>query len=460
MTMTVKNEKEVRSSAESLLAFIKKGTSPFHVVAESEAVLREKEYTSILFNEDWKLEAGKNYMVNVFGSTLIAFRIGEEPRANLRIAAAHTDFPNLRIKPNPNVQNNGYTSFNVEAYGGLILSTWLDRPLSIAGKVVIKGDDAFSPETVLVDFKRPLLTIPNLAIHMNRTVNTGMAFNKQKDMLPLAYVKNLDTDTASSDADAVTANITGKVQEELGKIDLYEELGKIAHCEKEDILFFELGLYPAEDGCFLGFSDEFISSPRLDNITSVKACLEGLLNDPNSNGLHLIALFDNEEVGSRTKQGAASTLLGQVLERIYLSLGYSVSDCYADCAGGFMLSADVAHALHPNYSEKNDITNKPLLNHGVAIKFASAQSYAGDAEAVGVVSALCQENNIPYQTYVNRSDVAGGSTLGSIASAMVPMRTMDIGIPLLAMHSARETMGMCDQYALEELLKKFFEYHR
>lgn len=454
--MDENTEKNNRETAQALLEFIKKGTSPFHVVNESEQLLNREHFIKLELHENWQLETGKNYRVTIFGSTLFAFRVGENPRSNLRIASAHTDFPNLRIKPNPNVKNSGYISFNVEGYGGLILSTWLDRPLSIAGKVVIKGENPFSPKTVLIDFKRPLLTIPNLAIHMNRAMNEGVALNKQKDMLPLSDVKL--PESLNENKTVLDEAMEKEVQTALREIDLYAELAKLAGCDKEDILFYELGLYPSEEGCFFGFAEEFISSPRIDNLTSVKACLEGLIKDNSKDGIHLIALFDNEEVGSRTKQGAASTILGQVLERIYAALGYSVSECYEDCAGGFMLSADVAHALHPNHKEKNDITNMPILNNGVAIKFASTQSYAGDAEAVSVVKALCQTGNIPCQMYVNRSDLIGGSTLGSIASAMVPMRTMDIGVPMLAMHSARETMGMRDQSALEALMKEFFNY--
>ena len=237
---------------------------------------------------------------------------------------------------------------------------------------------------------------------------------------------------------------------------LLKLLAKQLKCKVEDILSYELYVYQAEQGCVLGFDDEFISSPRLDNLTSVKACLSGILADKRKAGLDMIVLFDNEEVGSRTKQGGASMVLPNVLERIYLSLGYTRQQLLADIHKGFMLSIDVAHALHPNYPEKNDITNKPVLNGGTALKTAASQSYAGDAQAVAAVKALCEKYKAPYQQYVNRSDIPGGSTLGSIASSLLPVRTMDIGIPILAMHSARETMGAKDQKSLETLVKAFF----
>ena len=232
------------------------------------------------------------------------------------------------------------------------------------------------------------------------------------------------------------------------------------NCEKEAILSYDLTVYQTESPCYLGFNSEFISSPRLDNITSVKACVEGIIADKRKSGLDVVVLFDNEEVGSRTKQGGASLILSNMLERIYSACGYSRQVFLADLAKSFMLSIDVAHALHPNYLEKNDVTNKPILNHGLAIKMAASQSYAGDAEAIAIIKALCEKYKIDYQMYVNRSDIPGGSTIGSIASALLSMRTLDIGVPILAMHSARELMGKYDQKSLEFLVRAFFEGFR
>lgn len=424
---------------ESLMAFINTSTSPFHVVNKAEVMLKDANFEKLSLDKKWYLREGHSYMVNLFGSGLVAFRIGTDIRRNMRVAAAHTDFPNIRIKPNPTMKREGYISLNIEAYGGLIEHTWLDRPLSISGKVVVKGDHLFEPETIFVDFKDPVLTIPSLAIHMDHEVNKGAKFNRQTQMLPI-----------------IGQEVKDIIEERLISMDFEEVLAKEAKCDKEDILFYELGLYPTENACTVGFDKEFISSARLDNLTSVKACVEGLMQDLSNVGLHLIALFDNEEVGSRTKQGADSMILMQVIQRIYLAMNYTLSECYEDMARGFMLSLDVAHGYHPNYPEKNDLTNKPVLNGGVVIKYASSQKYAGDAEAVSVVKALCEEYNVPYQIYVNRSDIGGGSTLGSMLSSLLPMRAMDIGVPLLAMHSARELMGAKDQKAIEELVSIFF----
>ena len=317
----------------------------------------------------------------------------------------------------------------------MIVSTWLDRPLSLAGKIVTRTADPFAPETHFVDFKRPLLTIANLAIHMNREVNDGYKWNKQKDVLPLATLVD---------------------QKQPDKQFFQKFLARELHCKVEDILSFDLSTYPVEQGCTVGLEEEFTSSGRLDNLTSVMGCLKGIINGKCTSRLQVAALFDNEEVGSNTKQGADSLVLDHLLQRVYGKLGLSREQLDQDMAGGFMLSVDVAHALHPNYVDKCDITNQPVLNGGVVLKQAASQRYAGDAEAVAIVKGLCEANGIPCQLFVNRSDVKGGSTLGSMASAITPIRTMDIGVALLAMHSARETMGTKDQEALERLITVFF----
>lgn len=427
------------SKVEELLSFIKQSPSPFHTVQSSRKLLEKAGFREVVQTAAWDLVPGGKYFTEVYGSTLLAFKLGRKMvhgiETSLRIAAAHTDFPCFRVKPAAGVSKEGYGSLNIESYGGLILSTWQDRPLSLAGKVVFAGTDVFHPEVRIVDLARPLLLIPSLAIHMNRKVNEGVALNPQKDLLPLFQM--MEEDEADRDF-FLTA--------------LAYECG----CRAEDILSYELSAYPIETGCTIGFAEEFISAPRLDNLTSVKACLDGILQGSLSDGLQVVALFDNEEVGSRTKQGAGSAVLLQLLERIYAQQGWSHEALLQDIAAGFMLSVDVAHALHPNYADKNDPTNKPLLNGGVVLKQAASQSYAGDAEAVAVTAGLCKAKGIPYQHFVNRADAKGGSTLGSIASALVPIRTMDIGVPMLAMHSARETMGVKDQGAITQLLTAFF----
>lgn len=418
-----------------LLDFIDNSTSPYHTVKTGANELKAKGFTELFLEDVWALGEG-DYFVKVYDSALVAFHIGLNLRHSMRIASAHTDFPAIRIKPNPLVDAKGYGELNVETYGGLILNTWLDRPLSMAGAVVTRTDDPFRPDVHYVDVARPLLTIPNLAIHMNRQINEGVALDKQKHMLPLFMMCNDKINTDS---------------------EWREFLSELVKRPAEDILSYELTLYPVEGGTTFGRYDEFISSPRIDNLTSCVACLEGIFEAKamDAEGLRMVVLFDNEEVGSRTKQGGASTILSQLVERIYMATGHTKAECYADIAAGFMISADVAHGYHPNYPEKNDITNYPILNKGVVLKMASSQSYAGDAWAIATVKALCENDSIPYQIYVNRSNIPGGSTLGSITSAMLAMRTMDVGVPILAMHSARETMGADDQEALDNLMKAF-----
>ncbi|WP_295272290.1 M18 family aminopeptidase [Veillonella sp.] len=418
-----------------LLGFIDNSTSPYHTVKTGANELKAKGFTELFLEDVWALGEG-DYFVKVYDSTLVAFHIGLNLRHSMRIASAHTDFPAIRIKPNPLVDAKGYGELNVETYGGLILNTWLDRPLSMAGAVVTRTDDPFRPDVHYVDVARPLLTIPNLAIHMNRQINEGVALDKQKHMLPLFMMCNDKINTDS---------------------EWREFLSELVKRPAEDILSYELTLYPVEGGTTFGRYDEFISSPRIDNLTSCVACLEGIFEAKamDAEGLRMVVLFDNEEVGSRTKQGGASTILSQLVERIYMATGHTKAECYADIAAGFMISADVAHGYHPNYPEKNDITNYPILNKGVVLKMASSQSYAGDAWAIATVKALCENDSIPYQIYVNRSNIPGGSTVGSITSAMLAMRTMDVGVPILAMHSARETMGADDQEALDNLMKAF-----
>ena len=417
-----------------LLDFIASAPSPCHTVAASAEKLRRAGFEELELGGAWQLSRGGRYFVRVYGTTLLAFTVGAA--GPLRMAAAHTDFPCFRLKPAAGLVREGYGLLNVETYGGLILRSWLDRPLGLAGKVVLRGEDAFHPEMRLVDFGRPLVTIPSLAIHMDREVNKEGALNPQKDMLLLA------------------ALFGGEAEEDWWM----QALAELAGISAEDILSYELSTYPWEQGCTLGLAEDLVSSPRLDNLTSVWACLEGLVDatkDGVPDGVRLVALFDNEEVGSRTKQGAGSAVLMEVLRRIYAAEdGARLS---AALAGGFLLSVDVAHGLHPNHMGKSDPAVRPVLGGGVVIKQAASQAYAGDAEAVAIVRALCEERGIAHQDFVNRSDSRGGSTLGSIASALVPVRTMDVGVPILAMHSARETMGAADEMALTALVQAVLE---
>ena len=418
-------------------------------------MLLDSGFTELTLDDEWQLDSG-SYVVNVFGTTLFAFHIGKKPEHTLRIASAHTDFPAIRVKPNPITSVKGYTKLNVEMYGGLIENTWLDRPLGAAGTVVLKGKNAFDVDSVLVDTKRPIAIVPNLAIHMNRSVNDGIKLNRQKEMLPILMMER-------SNEDNITKPLNNRNNPSLfpESDTQYDEWTKFladeVDCDPSEILSYEMTLYPTELGCVLGTEGDFISSPRLDNLTSCFGVLSGIIQarKMNANGVRCAIFFDNEEVGSRTKQGGAGMILPNLIKRVYDALGYSNQEMDSFISKGFMISSDVAHGLHPNYPEKNDITNIPVLNKGLSLKIACSQSYAGDAKAIAIVKGLCEEADAQYQIYVNRSDTPGGSTVGSISSAMLPMRTVDVGLPLLAMHSARELMGAADQEQLNRLMNHF-----
>lgn len=433
---TMEQQKEMREAAQALMDQIGESTSPFMAVEYVKKELAEAGFEELALNESWSLQAGGRYFVPAYDRTLFAFTVGEKKaeHQNIRIAASHTDFPCFRVKPSPEITAFGCRKLNVEPYGGMIRSTWMDRPLSLSGKVALRSDDPFRPETVLVDFNRPVLTIPNLAIHMNRSVNDGATLDPQKDMLPFA-------------------DLTGQPADEKFFLKaLAKEIGR----EPEDILDYEMFLYQYEKGAFVGFEETMLSCPRLDNITSVRACVQGLLKGSRKDGLNVIALFDNEEVGSNSKQGAASALLPFLLERIYAAFGSSREQLLTDLPDGFFLSLDVAHAVHPNAPEKADIINRPVMGGGVTIKISSSQSYANDCETVAIAQSLCEKAGIPCQRFLNNSSQRGGGTLGSIASAGLPMKTMDVGVAMLAMHSARELMGMKDQWAVERLVEQLF----
>lgn len=427
----------ISEDTKQLTALLNAGVSPFHCVLEAGRVLAEAGFTRLALTDHWELQPGRGYILPLFDSTLAAFAIGEKltEKPSLRMEAAHTDWPCLRLKPSPEVPAERYARLNAEVYGSPILSTWLDRPLSMAGRLSVAGEKPFEPETQFVDFKEPLLTIPNLAIHMNPDANNGAKLNPQVDMLPLMA---LVTDTLDKDHFFLNR--------------LAEEAG----CAPEDILDYEISVYNAEPCTVCGLHREFLSAPRLDNLTSVQACLRGISAGMRENGINMILLYDNEEIGSRTKQGAFSSVTERVLEKIFLALGYGRETYLNAVMDGFLLSMDVAHALHPNHPEKCDIKNKICMGDGVVLKMSSRQSYATDSSCIGVIESICRGAKIPYRKFSNRSDMKGGSTLGAISSAELSMKTVDIGVPILAMHSARELMACADQTAINRLASEFF----
>lgn len=419
---------------EQLLRFIKNGTSAFHVVETTCDILDNADFKKLEFTDKWDLTLGSNYYTVPYGTTLFAFTLGHvlDDIPDLRIATAHTDQPCLKIKPIPQSLHKHYLKINTEVYGGPNLMSWFDRPLSIAGKVSISGGDTFKPLTQLVDFKHAVLTIPSLAVHFNAEHKNP---DKQTELVPIAAIIN---DEFNKDNYFLSI--------------LAQELA----VHVEDILDFDLCVYNQEQGGTLGLNDEMISAPRLDNLTSVNSLIDGIIRGTSSHALNIIALYDNEEIGSRSKQGADSALTNIFLEKLYTSLGYTKETMVNSILSGLMLSTDVAHAYHPNYASQYDPDVYCELNKGVAIKTNACQRYASDTEAVASLIQLCKYYNIPFQRFVNRSNIAGGSTLGSIISSWLPMRTVDIGIPILAMHSARELMGSEDQKSLNRLITAFF----
>ena len=385
------------------------------------------------------VKAGDKLYVTKNDSSVYAFHIGRQPmaEAGFRMICAHCDSPTFRIKPNAEMLcEGGIVKLNTEVYGGPIMSTWFDRPLTIAGRVIVRGQDALTPETLLLHVKRPLLQISNLAIHFNRQVNDGVKLSKQKDMLP----------------------ILGIINDELEKGNLLMNIicGELS-IKPEQVLDFDLYLADATPACTFGVHDEFLSSGRLDDLSMCFAGLEAMIDTDTADATKVLAIFDNEETGSQTKQGAGSPFLAMMLQRIAFAQSGSVEAWYQAIERAFMISADNAHAWHPNYSEKYDPTNHPVLGGGPVIKFNAAQKYASDAVSAAVFAEICRQADVPCQRFVNHSDVAGGSTLGNILASSIPLRGVDMGNAILAMHSCRETGSVADHLYTVKAFTQFFK---
>ena len=447
---------------EQLFHYLQNGTSAFHVIAHTKQVLTEAGFTELHIKDNWTLTKGGRYFCSPFDTTLYAFTIGEscDLSNGIHIAGAHTDFPAIKIKPNPEIFSHGYMQLNTEVYGGPILNTFFDRPLSLAGKVVTKGDRYDRPVSHLVDLKRPAVYLPNLAIHMNREVNKGYDYNIQKDMLPLYGC----------------GEAKGKFM---------KQIAEAANVKEDAILASDLFLYNRMKGSIWGACEEFISSPKLDDLQCAFSSLEAFLqseeplplenvqankqsevdgknvinekNVINGKSIPVHCVFDNEEVGSGTKQGAASTFLADTLIRINHAMGRDEAGYRQSIANSFMLSADNAHGVHPNHTDKACPTNRPYPGNGVVIKYSANQKYTTDAISAAVFEEICNRANVPYQIYVNRSDILGGSTLGNISTTQVPVNTVDIGLAQLAMHSPYETGSVKDTDYMIQAMKTFFE---
>ena len=428
-----------------LLTFLEGSPDAFHTVARVRDMLTAGGYAELPEYSAWQLEEGGKYFVTRNGSSLIAFRLPRKDFGGYMIAAAHTDSPTFKLKEDPEIKSSGYVKLNVEGYGGMLMSPWLDRPLSVSGRLVVREDGRIV--TKLVKAEEDLLMIPNLAIHMDREVNNGRKFSIQGDLLPV-YGDEEDAGT------------------------FLRHLAEAAGVSEADVLSHDLFLYLREAGRIWGARKQYLSAPRLDDLQCAFGCLKGFLaaeeepaegpapEQANAAGtpvsLPVLALFDNEEVGSGTKQGADSTFLQDVLRRIALAAGKSEEAYLAAVAASFMVSADNAHALHPAHPEKADPVNRPKMNGGIVIKYSANQKYTSDAVSAAVFKEICRLARVPWQVFTNHSDVKGGSTLGNIVSSHVSLNTVDIGLPQLAMHSCYETAGTLDTEYLIRAMKLFF----
>ena len=426
------NQDFIESTIE-LMDFIQDSPSCYHVVANAATMLENAGAIRLDEKKPFVLEEGNCYFVERNGSSIIAFRMPQTDASGYSIVAAHTDSPSFKVKENPEIRSCGtYTTLNVEAYGGMLMAPWFDRPLSIAGRAFVKQSDGSICER-LVDFDRDLCQIVNLCIHQNREVNKAYEYKVQKDLLPIIALGDKET------------TLRDIVAEEL-------------EVEPENLLDTELFLYNRMKGSIWGLDDEFFSCPKIDDLMCAFSALKAFVSaeDSESSKIQMVALFDNEEVGSTTKQGANSDFLRQTVHRIGCAQGWDYDKRCAVQAASFMLSADNGHSMHPNYPEKCDPTNRPLINGGVLIKYAGNQKYTTDAFSASYLKNILQNAQVPYQLFFNNSNVVGGSTLGNISTSQFSIPTVDIGAAQLAMHSPYETAGTKDTLYITEGMKAFY----
>ena len=416
------------SNAQKLIDFIKKSPTGFHAI---DTIVRELEgFEPLQESENWRLQPGGKYYVTRNRSSIIAFTLPKAPFKAFQLIASHSDSPTFKIKENAEIAKGKYVQLDTERYGGMIMSSWFDRPLSVAGRVLARTEKGI--KTILVDLDKDLLIIPNVAIHMNREINNGYKYNAAVDTFPL-WGSDETKDTFK------------------------DEVAKAAGVAPEDILGADLFLYNRMEGRVWGVKDEYVSAPRLDDIECAFASVEALKAAGDSHHANVCCVFDNEEVGSTTKQGADSSFLYDVLRRILLSLGRGEEDYYKALAASFMLSADNAHAVHPNHPEYSDPVNQTQMNGGIVVKFNANQKYTTDGVSEAVFHQICQKANVPVQHYANRSDLPGGGTLGNISGSHVSINTLDIGLAQLAMHSCYETAGTKDIDYMIDGMKAFYE---
>lgn len=421
-----------KETSRQILDWIKQSPSCFHAVEVMKQLFLKEGYQEVKECEAWNIRRGGKYVVTRNSSSIIAFQVGETlDDYHYQITASHSDSPTFKVKEAAELQGKGgYLQLNTEGYGGMLCATWMDRPLSLAGRVLVKEGNTLSSK--LLAFDRDLVLIPNVAIHMNREVNKGMNYNNQVDMLPLFSAGECEK---------------GSYRELIA-----QELG----VNTEQILGSDLYLYNRMEPSIWGMKEEFMSSAKLDDLQCAFTSLQAMLHASNPHGVNVFACFDNEEVGSGTKQGACSTFLQDVLRRLNEGLGLGSEDYYQAVAKSFMVSCDNAHAVHPNHPEKTDVENCTYMNKGIVIKFSANQKYTTDAISSAVFTDICQRANVPVQHFANRSDATGGSTLGNLSSQQVSMHSVDIGLAQLAMHSSYETAGIKDSQYMIDALKKFY----
>ena len=429
----------MKKFAENMLDFIYNSPTQFNAVEVSAEMLEKNGFEKLNPKENWKLEVGKKYYTTKNSSALVAFKVNsdEVEKEGFRIIGSHTDSPGFRIKPNAEMEACGaYLKLNTEGYGGMILSTWLDRPLAMAGRIFLRGENPFKPVEKIVNINKPVCIIPNLAIHMNRSINDGYKYNKQTDMLPLV----------------------GLINEQLEKDNyMVKLLASELNVEVEEIIDFDIFLYEYEKGCFTGVNEEFISTGRLDNLSMYYSSVEALLDSESKSGISIAVGFDNEEVGSATKQGADSNMLLNILERICISLGKDRQQFFEAIENSFIISSDLAHAVHPNVNGMADPTNRPVMGKGPVIKVHAGQAYTSDGYSISVYKEICRECGVEYQEFVNKSDQRGGSTIGPISSTHIDIPSVDVGAPILSMHSIRELGCSEDFYNTYKTFMKFYE---
>ncbi len=426
------------ATIKSLLEFMDSSPCNFLAVKTIKGILDNNGYTEVMLKDKITAQPGDKFYVTKNDSAIFAFKIGKKPitETGFRVVAAHSDSPCFRIKPAAEMCcEGGIVKLNTEVYGGPILYTWFDRPLSIAGRVILKGEDALKPVSTTIKIDRPLLSISHLAIHFNRAVNEGNKLSKQKDMLPIIAKVN----------DRLEANNM-----------LLKLVAQELNVGTEDIIDFDLMLYDVEKACTFGLNNEFISCGRLDDLSMAHAAITAIVESTGEDATCVAAIFDNEETGSGTKQGAGSPVLANVMRRIVEAQGGTFDDFSRAVAQSFMISADNAHAFHPNYGEKYDPTNHPHMGDGPCIKINANCKYMSDAHSAAIFKSLCIECGSPYQYFVNHSDVAGGSTLGNILTSQMDIEGVDVGNPLLAMHSARETASVDDHLNMTKVMTHFF----